>query len=174
MTSNTFENLDKQKKSRILDALLNEFSHHTLAEAKVSRIVTETGIARGTFYKYFDDLKDAYEYLYRLALQDIHRHISTDTTKKLQPSEYVEQTRDFVDKSSNSKYYDLVKMHMLYNESFFISSFNNHLISGNEYFWATQVMIHDAIKQIMISPNSQEMILKKLANVLNALAKEDN
>ncbi|WP_334328308.1 TetR/AcrR family transcriptional regulator [Companilactobacillus sp. HBUAS59699] len=174
MTSTTFNNLDDPKKKRILDALLIEFSNYKLADAKVSRIVEQAGIARGTFYKYFDDLKDSYEYLYRLALHDIHQSISTNTSDGLKPDEYVEQTREFIEHSNNSKYYKLVKMHMLYNESFFISSFNNHLISGNEYLWATQVMIHDAIKQIMISPDSKEMILKKLANVLTTLAKEEN
>lgn len=174
MVSNTFKNLDNKKQTRILDALLDEFSHHTLAEAQISRIVKESDIARGAFYKYFDDLQDSYEYLYHHALTEIHQNISTDTRKKLKPTEYVEQTREFVERSSDSRYYPLVKMHMLYNENFFISTFNNHLISENEYFWATQIMIHDAIKQIMIDPESKEMILKKLSNVLHTLAKEDD
>ncbi|WP_125568463.1 TetR/AcrR family transcriptional regulator [Companilactobacillus insicii] len=174
MVSTTFKNLDNEKKARILDALLNEFSNHTLVDAQVSRIVKESGIARGAFYKYFDDLKDAYEFLYHNALAEIHQKISTDVSKKLKPAEYVEQTRQFVEKSSDSRYYALVKMHILHNENFFISNFNDHLIDENEYFWATQIMIHDAIKQIMIDPKSKEMILKKLSNVLHALAKGEN
>ncbi|WP_125590805.1 TetR/AcrR family transcriptional regulator [Companilactobacillus jidongensis] len=174
MVSNTFKNLDNEKQTRILDTLLNEFSNHTLADAQVSRIVNESGIARGAFYKYFDDLRDAYEYLYHHALKEIHQNISTDTSKKLTPTDYVEQTKEFVKRSTDSRYYTLVKMHMLYNESFFISTFNNQLINGDEYFWATQIMIHDAIKQTMIDPQSQKMILKKLSNVLHALAKEDD
>ncbi|APX72416.1 TetR/AcrR family transcriptional regulator [Companilactobacillus allii] len=174
MASDTFKNLNKDKQERILDALLNEFSHHTLADAKVSRIVKESKIARGAFYKYFKDLNDAYEYIYHHALQEIHQSVSTDTTDGLTPDSYVEQIRNFITKSTNSRYYAIVKMHLLYNESFFISTFNNQVIIENEYFWATQVLIHDALKKIMINPESQEMILKKLDNVLHVLAKEDD
>jgi len=173
MVSTTFDNLNEQKKALITDALLNEFSNHSLATAQVSRIVKESGIARGAFYKYFDDLKDAYQYLYRFALKDIHQDIATDTTQELRPAEFVEQVRDFVEKSSNSRYFALVKMHLLHNESLFPTPFNNQLITENEFFWATQVMIHDALKQIMVDPSDKELILKKLTNILNALAKED-
>lgn len=172
MVSTTFINLTAQKKALITDALLNEFSNHSLSEAQVSRIVKESGIARGAFYKYFDDLKDAYSYLYQYALKDIHQDIAT-STEKLHPTEYVEQVRNFVDKSANSRYFGLVKMHLIYNESLFMTPFNNHSITEDEFHWATQVMIHDAIKQIMVNPNAEKVILEKLANVLQALAKED-
>ncbi|WP_125764753.1 TetR/AcrR family transcriptional regulator [Companilactobacillus hulinensis] len=174
MVSKTFTNLSKDKQERIIKALLKEFSNYTLAEAQVSRIVKESGIARGAFYKYFDDLQDAYSYLYKQALREIHQNVSIDNRRALKPDEYVEQVREFVNRSYNSDYYALVKMHLLHNESLFISSFNDHLITGNEYFWATQVMIHDAIIRIMKDPSSQEMILKKLGNVLRTLAKEDD
>lgn len=173
MVSTTFINLNDHKKELITNALLNEFSNHSLSEAQVSRIVQESGIARGAFYKYFDDLKDAYSYLYHYALKDIHQDIATESTEKLRPSEYIEQVRDFVEKSTNSRYFALVKMHLLHNESLFMTPFNNHLITEDEFHWATQVMIHDAIKQILIAPDNQKIILEKLANVLQALAKED-
>jgi len=174
MVSKTFTNLNEQKKSLITDALLNEFSNHSLATAQVSRIVKESGIARGAFYKYFDDLNDAYHYLYSYALKDIHQSIVTDSSQKLRPDEYVEQVRDFIEKSYSSRYFALVKMHLLHNESLFLTPFNNHMIIENEFHWATQVMIHDAIKQIMLDPSNKEIILKKLGRVLNALAKEDD
>ncbi|GEO63633.1 TetR/AcrR family transcriptional regulator [Companilactobacillus nantensis] len=174
MVSTTFDNLNESKKILITDALLNEFSNHNLASAQVSRIVKESGIARGAFYKYFDDLTDAYNYLYHLAMRDIHQKIATDSDDQLRPNDYVEQVRDFIEKSTNSRYFALVKMHLLYNESTFLASFNNQLITENEFHWATQVMIHDAIKQIMVNPESKEIILQKLAKILRVLAKEDD
>jgi len=171
MVSNTFENLDNDKKARIIDALLNEFSNHTLNSAQVSRIVKESDIARGAFYKYFDDLKDAYSYLYGIAMREIHQNITTERTES--PSAYVQQTREFVEKSKDSRFYTLVKMHILHNESDFVSTFDDHLITESEYYWATQVMIHETIKQIMLEPSAKEILLKKLANVLDTLAKEE-
>lgn len=64
MPSSTFTNLPDEKRQRIEAALLNEFSNHTLATAQVARIVKDAQIARGAFYKYFDNLTDAYSYMY--------------------------------------------------------------------------------------------------------------
>ena len=62
MVKQTFFNLPDEKKQRVTTALLHEFSNHPLPDAQVARIVTEAEIARGAFYKYFDDLTDAYAY----------------------------------------------------------------------------------------------------------------
>lgn len=76
MVKATFTRLPEVKKKRVTEALLNEFSHHALTDSQVARIVKDAGIARGAFYKYFDDLTDAYMYLYRIAIQDIHVNMS--------------------------------------------------------------------------------------------------
>ena len=72
MVSETFINLSDEKKQKIAQALLKEFSTYPLAKAQVARIVKDAGIARGAFYKYFEDLKDAYGYLYSLAMKEVH------------------------------------------------------------------------------------------------------
>ena len=72
MVSETFINLSDEKKQKIAQALLKEFSTYPLAKAQVARIVKDAGIARGAFYKYFGDLKDAYGYLYSLAMKEVH------------------------------------------------------------------------------------------------------
>ena len=41
MPSTTFENLNQQKKELITNALLTEFSQHSLASAQVARIVSK-------------------------------------------------------------------------------------------------------------------------------------
>ena len=75
MPSTTFENLNRQKKELITNALLTEFSQHSLASAQVARIVKQAGIARGAFYKYFADLTEAYQYLYQVAILEIHTRV---------------------------------------------------------------------------------------------------
>ena len=54
MVSETFINLSDEKKQKIAQALLKEFSTYPLAKAQVARIVKDAGIARGAFYKYFE------------------------------------------------------------------------------------------------------------------------
>ena len=71
MVSTTFTHLSNEKQTKIRQALLKEFSEQPLAIAQVAPIVKTAGIARGAFYKYFDDLIDAYKYLYGIAMQDL-------------------------------------------------------------------------------------------------------
>lgn len=67
MPKETFLNLNDEKKNRIIDSALMEFSERKFSESKVSNIVKSAGIARGSFYQYFEDLYDLYRYLMELA-----------------------------------------------------------------------------------------------------------
>jgi AcrR family transcriptional regulator len=62
MVKATFTRLPKEKQERIYKQMLIEFSRYPLGKAKVAHIVEGADIARGSFYKYFDDLTDAYRY----------------------------------------------------------------------------------------------------------------
>lgn len=72
MPSSTFSNLPHEKKERVEHALLEEFSRAPLSQAQVSNIVESAHIARGAFYRYFDDLTDAYRYMLAQALRALH------------------------------------------------------------------------------------------------------
>lgn len=67
MPRDTFENLPKEKKERVLDAALDEFAAHTFREATVSGIVEKAGIPKGSFYQYFEDKKDLYRHLVEMS-----------------------------------------------------------------------------------------------------------
>lgn len=94
MPSTTFLNLNEDKKQKITQSLLLEFSNHSVSEAQVTRIVKEAGIARGAFYKYFNDLQDAYTYLYQQAMVEIHEKI-TNSNQILSAEEYRKQIKEF-------------------------------------------------------------------------------
>lgn len=63
MPKPTFHNLPVAKRDRILDAALDEFAAHPLPTASVNRIVRAAGIAKGSFYQYFDGLDDLYRFI---------------------------------------------------------------------------------------------------------------
>ena len=69
MPKQTFYNLPKEKKQRILDIAMEEFSTRTYAKASLSKIVAEAGIAKGSMYQYFEDKKDLFTYLLEIAAQ---------------------------------------------------------------------------------------------------------
>ena len=74
MPSSTFFHLNETKQLNIKEALLSEFSHHSLANAQVARIIKTAGIARGTFYKYFPNLLDAYQWLLGVIMGELQLH----------------------------------------------------------------------------------------------------
>lgn len=117
MVSETFINLSDEKKQKIAQALLKEFSTYPLAKAQVARIVKDAGIARGAFYKYFGDLKDAYGYLYSLAMKEVHMGPPT-RLKEFDPEFFYKMTVNFIDQTENSIYFDLIKLHLSQNQAF--------------------------------------------------------
>ena len=68
----TFYNLGEGKKQNITDILLSEFSNKPFSKVSVKTIVERLGIARGSFYQYFEDLKDSYFYILDMETYDIH------------------------------------------------------------------------------------------------------
>lgn len=63
MPRSTFERLTKEKKERLLQAALKEFSRVPYHEASINRIIEEATISRGSFYQYFKDKEDLYQHL---------------------------------------------------------------------------------------------------------------
>lgn len=58
MPKDTFFNLSKEKKEKILVAAKKEFSRVPFEETSIKNIVEEAQIARGSFYQYFESKED--------------------------------------------------------------------------------------------------------------------
>lgn len=67
MPTQTFFNLPEEKRSKIIECAIDEFSSHPFQAASLSRIVEEAGISKGSMYQYFADKKDVYLYLLDVA-----------------------------------------------------------------------------------------------------------
>ncbi len=63
MPKKTFHKLKDEKRERFIQVALEEFANHYYENASISRIVEKMGIAKGSFYQYFEDKKDLYLYL---------------------------------------------------------------------------------------------------------------
>lgn len=75
MPKETFFNLSNAKKQRIDDLLLEIFCSQHISQVKVSEIVDKMGMSRGAFYKYFQDLEDAYLYTIKSSSHIVHQDI---------------------------------------------------------------------------------------------------
>lgn len=63
MPTITFTNLKDEKKQRIVDAALKEFAAHDFEHVNIQNIIKDAKISRGSFYQYFSDLEDLFNYL---------------------------------------------------------------------------------------------------------------
>ena len=70
MPKQTFFNLPEEKRDAILGLAIEEFAENDYKNASISRIVAHAGIAKGSFYQYFEDKKDLYLYLIDLSTQE--------------------------------------------------------------------------------------------------------
>lgn len=66
MPSKTFINLDKEKRKKLIDAAMKEFSRVSYPDVSINKIILNAGIPRGSFYMYFKDKEDLFEYLIEL------------------------------------------------------------------------------------------------------------
>lgn len=70
MPKQTFHNLPPEKKTRFLEIAIAEFAANDYQNASISRIVAQAGIAKGSFYQYFENKAELYRYLLDLGGQE--------------------------------------------------------------------------------------------------------
>ena len=61
MPKATFYNIDKEKRDRIIEVIIDEFSENTYETSSINQIVKNADIAKGSFYQYFEDKLDIYK-----------------------------------------------------------------------------------------------------------------
>lgn len=82
MPKQTFQNLPEDKKKKILEAAKNEFSRVSVTEASINNIVTNAGIARGSFYQYFESKEDLLLFMVSEASQKVKQVVDRKIKEK--------------------------------------------------------------------------------------------
>lgn len=59
----TFENLNKEKKQRIVNSAIEEFASKGYKSATIDNIVSKAGISKGSIFQYFKNKESLYIYL---------------------------------------------------------------------------------------------------------------
>jgi AcrR family transcriptional regulator len=70
MAKPTFYNLPDEKRRVIVDVAIDEFLERGYEGASISQMVARAGIAKGSFYQYFEDKYDLFMYLVDLVAQE--------------------------------------------------------------------------------------------------------
>lgn len=67
----TFDNLDPQKRARVLEESCREFAQRGYHSASLNRIVARLDIAKGSLFQYFGSKEGLFRHLFRLAVDEI-------------------------------------------------------------------------------------------------------
>ena len=97
MPKQTYNNLDKDKKERLIEACLEEFSHYTFSDSSINRIIKNCDISRGSFYQYFENKEDCYMEILGIIAQEKYEIIQVKTVDEGRYKEY-DQTIAFYKK----------------------------------------------------------------------------
>lgn len=87
MPKSTFYNLSAARRARIEAVAIDEFSKNGLKSAVLNNIVAKSGIAKGSFYQYFENIEDLYQHILSLVQKR-----KTDVASSLQTSKTIMDT----------------------------------------------------------------------------------
>lgn len=81
MPKDTFFNLPEEKRMKIIDAAVGEFSKVHYKKVTIDNIVQRAEISKGSFYQYFSDKDDLYKHVFdqignqkKQALEDVQKY----------------------------------------------------------------------------------------------------
>ncbi|AIO19207.1 DNA-binding transcriptional repressor AcrR [Candidatus Izimaplasma bacterium HR1] len=111
MPKKTYINLVKDKKDRIFNAGVLEFSYHEFNDASVNTIVRMANISKGSFYQYFKDKSDFY---WHIVMHIIVGHVGEyeSLLKKNKGDLFITEEQVFnnmLDLFDDQKYKNLIK-----------------------------------------------------------------
>lgn len=97
MPKQTFYNLPAEKKDKLIETAIEEFSKENFKTASVTKIAENAGVAKGSIYQYFYDKKDLYKYILDLA-GDKKKEYLTSWMHQMQHLDFIEIIRELYKK----------------------------------------------------------------------------
>ncbi|MCC8068355.1 MAG: TetR family transcriptional regulator [Ruminococcus sp.] len=135
MPKQRFYNLPIEKRERILNAAVSEFSRVPINEVSINKIIKSANISRGSFYQYFDDKNDLIREIMSGYKNDMIDRIKQHSLKKdidifNLTLEMLECTITFTEKDNNQRLCFYVFDTMRGNENFFNQIFGTDEIKN--------------------------------------------
>ena len=93
MPKKTFFNLPEEKREKIIEMALEEFSKNTFTNASITKVAENAGIAKGSVYQYFNDKKDLYKYIVDLSGQKKFEYLK-DCLSKLDKMHFIDLIKE--------------------------------------------------------------------------------
>jgi len=136
MPKQTFYNLEKDKKDRLIEACLEEFSSYTFTDSSINRIIKNSDISRGSFYQYFENKEDCYMEILGMIAQEkyvLFKDVVSDESHGVFDDylNMLKQVRVWME--AQPRYYKIGLL-MQKDDSDFIRKLNEKNPSMNDYF----------------------------------------
>lgn len=150
MPKQMYLNLSEDKKNKIFNAAIEEFSERNLQEAKVALIMKRAEISRASFYNYFEDTGDLYLYV----------------IIKLRENrfEYLKQHMVY----ENDTFFEYFRSLYLCSVDFLLD--NHHYIKISKHLWASEDPISksltDSLHRIYLETFSQKIEHDKTRGII--------
>ena len=84
MPKQTFLNLDPAKRHLIEDAFYREFTIHKYDDASISSVLKTLGLAKGSFYQYFENKEDLFNYLIQHCFQKKMEYVNNTNREEFE------------------------------------------------------------------------------------------
>lgn len=169
MPKQTFFNLPEEKRQAFITSAIDEFAENDFDSASISRLLAQLGIAKGSFYQYFEDKQDLYFYLIDFVMKERMNFIRNESGDK-NKADYFQFVQDLLEtgvrydlafpKQSQLLHRALIDKGILQNES--INQFKASLLEGQ------REVIALGISMGMIDPDLDPELIAQFLNAVMA------
>ncbi len=110
MPKETFLKLSNEKQQKVINSAKKEFARVPVQEASIKNIVEEAGIARGSFYQYFESKEDLLIYIIKENIEQLNNKLKEEILKKngdifeIYITIYDNMVENFVEKDESKLY----------------------------------------------------------------------
>jgi AcrR family transcriptional regulator len=167
MPKDTFYNLSDEKKRKIFDAAVQEFSARRFGEASINQIIKAAGIPRGSFYQYFEDKEDLY--LYMFAEIGAEKQAVIGQVEALNPEAdffeaYQHNMKILLEWSKKKPEYNQLGLLMEMDDSEFINKLRG---VSNQYFARMSELIERDKRRGLIKPETNSEVVVDMIYSIN-------
>jgi len=164
----TFFNLNKEKRERIIQVALAEFAYKPYQKVNVTDIISNSKIARGSFYQYFDGLADLYNYLIEHGSEIKQKYVNKHLDGK-----QITSMKEFLSVVFKAGL-EYARYHPAYTRMFSLmirDNTSNEVVTKelSERLKMSEKIYMDLIKQFNALPNADNEELKFTAHLLTKI-----
>ncbi len=163
MPKETFFNLPEEKRQRVIDAAIDEFSQRSFHDARITAIVDAAGIAKGSFYQYFEDKKDLFKYIIGLAAEKKIEYVNRDIMGRIQDCTFFQLLRELylsgIRFAKENPRLLAIGMQLLNNPELYYEVIGEHRDTTNEFY---EKLLEKAMADQELDPKIDTKVASRL------------